>query len=139
MRFGIGRTGARTALALGDLAALVGFIAYGLNSHGVDPLQYPTHTAIAAFPFALAWGVVAPVGGLYRAPTLRSLRSTLFRLVIVWIAVTLLGGAIRQTSAFPGEAPPIFLLTTFVFGLAFVLPWRLASGIVRNRVVETAA
>lgn len=139
MGFDIGRIGARTVLVLGDVAALVGFIAYGLTSHGVDPMQYPTHTAITAFPFVLAWGVVAPVGGLYRTPALRSVRSTLFRLAIVWLAVTLLGGFIRHTSVFPGEAPPIFLLTTFVFGLAFLLPWRLVATAVRNRVVEGTA
>jgi hypothetical protein len=136
MGFDIGHIGGRTALVLGDVAALVGFIAYGLTSHGVDPVQYPTHTAITAVPFVLAWGIVAPVGGLYRTPVLGSVRSTLFQLAIVWTAVTLLGGAIRHTSAFPGEAPPIFLLTTFVFGLAFLLPWRLLATAVRSRVVE---
>lgn len=127
------RTASYTAIAVGDVAALSGFIAYGLFSHAIHPAEFPFHTVRALLPFLFAWTIAAPIGGLYRRRTIASVRSTLFRVVPVWLAVTLVGGGIRSTDVFPGESPPIFLLTTFVFGLAFVLPWRIAVALIRGR------
>lgn len=114
------------ALSIGDMAVLSSFVAYGLLSHAINPLDFPVHSVLTAIPFVIAWWLVAPVGGLYRTSTVRSVRATLLRVITVWTVVSLLGGAIRATSFFDGEAPPIFLLANLVFGLGFLLPWRLA-------------
>ena len=126
MRLGSARIGRLSAVALGDAAVLAAFLAYGLLSHAINPLTFPRHAAMTAVPFAIAWFVIAPVGGSYRRVALESARGALARTALVWIAVTLLAGAIRATPAFPGQSPPIFLLANVVFGLAFLLPWRLA-------------
>lgn len=114
-----------TAVGLGDAVVLTAFVAYGLLSHAINPVQFPRHTVLTALPFAIAWVVVAPVGGLYRRNAFNSVRGALSRTAFVWIVVTFLAGAIRATPAFPGQSPPIFLLANVVFGLAFLLPWRL--------------
>lgn len=117
---------ATVALSVGDMAVLSVFVAYGLLSHAINPLEFPVHSVVTAIPFVIAWWLVAPVGGLYRTSTVRSARATLFRVTAVWTVASLFGGAIRATPFFHGEAPPIFLLANLVFGLGFLLPWRLA-------------
>lgn len=114
-------------LAVGDTLAIVAFLAYGLTRHGLDPLQFPRHTALTALPFVLSWLLLAPTAGLYRLRTLRSARSTLVRTTAVWIGVSLVGSAMRSTPYLPGGAPPEFLLVVVVFGAGTVLPWRFAA------------
>lgn len=111
-------------IVLGDLLAIVGFVGYGLTTHGMHPLQFPRHTIITSIPFVLAWILLAPPSGLYRSETIRSARSTLVRTTAVWLGVSVLGSWIRSTSHFPGGAPSEFVLVMIVFGLCVVLPWR---------------
>ncbi|MCQ4332958.1 DUF3054 domain-containing protein [Natronomonas sp. F2-12] len=113
-------------IAAGDVLAIVAFLAYGLATHGIDPLQFPRHTLLTAFPFVSSWLCLAPIGRLYRPRVRRSWRAAIGRTVAVWIGASLLGGAIRSTSLVPGEAPPEFLLVVIVFGIVFLLPWRSA-------------
>lgn len=117
----------RTALvAVGDIVAIAAFLLYGLLIHAVNPLVFPQHTVLAAAPFIFAWVITAPLGGLYRPETVTSVRSALTKTTAVWVVASLAGGAIRGTEYFPGEAPAVFLVVNIVFGLAFLLPWRLA-------------
>lgn len=113
----------------GDLLALVGFVSYGLYSHGLDPWLVPEHVGWVALPFVLAWLVVAPAAGLYRPDTLTSVRTTIVLLVVGWTVASLLGGAIRATPLFPGGAPVTFLLVNLAAGLVFLLPWRIAVAV----------
>ena len=133
---GASRTGRVTVVGLGDAVVLTVFVAYGLLSHAINPVQFPRHAVLTALPFAIAWVIVAPVGGLYRRNALSSVRGALFRTAFVWIVVALLAGAIRATPVFPGQSPPIFLLANVVFGLAFLLPWRLAVALWWGRVAS---
>ncbi|MFC6717827.1 DUF3054 domain-containing protein [Natrialbaceae archaeon GCM10025810] len=114
------------ALAVADAAVVTAFLGFGLFSHGIEPWAYPTYTLETAAPFVLAWAIVAPLLGAYRRSTLESFGRTVGVVGVAWLAVTLLGGGIRASSFFHGGAHPTFLLVTAVFGLAFVLPWRLA-------------
>lgn len=120
------RMGRVTVVGLGDAVVLAAFVGYGLMSHAISPVQFPLHAVLTALPFAIAWVVVAPVGGLYRRNALGSIRGALLRTALVWAVASFLAGAIRATPVFDGQAPPIFLLANVVFGLAFLLPWRLA-------------
>jgi hypothetical protein len=113
-------------VAIGDVLAVVAFLSYGLTTHGIDPLQQQRHTVLTLLPFVLSWVCLAPIGGLYRPQTLRSVRRTLVRTATVWIGVSLLGSAIRSTPYLPGGAPSEFLLVISFFGAGFLLPWRLA-------------
>lgn len=109
-----------------DVLVVTAFIAFGLYTHGIDPWLFPGHTVRTATPFAIGWLVVAPLAGAYRRRLLASYRRTTVVVFGTWLVATLLGGAIRATSLFPGGAPPSFLLVTAGIGLAFVLPWRFA-------------
>lgn len=120
-------------VGIGDIVVLCAFSIVGLLSHGVDPRLVPWHTFMIALPFVIAWLLVAPLGGLYAVQTMRSLRATLLWTTTAWVGTTLLGGLIRATPVFPGEAPPSFLLVTLGFGLLLVVPWRVAVwGLVRR-------
>lgn len=114
-------------LAVVDVLVVAGFIAFGLFTHGIDPWLFPDHTARTATPFVIGWLLVAPLAGAYGDRLLASYRRTTVVVFGTWLVATLLGGAIRATSLFPGSAPPSFLLVNAGIGLAFVLPWRLAA------------
>lgn len=121
------------AIVCGDAVVLAAFVAAGLLSHSINPVIFPRHAVMTAVPFVIAWAAIAPLCGLYRRRALDSFRSTLGRTVLAWTVASLLGGAIRATQFFPGDAPPVFLLANLVFGLAFLLPWRVAVVAVRRR------
>jgi len=113
-------------VGFGDAIVISVLISIGLIQHGNQPLSNPAYTADTVIPFLVGWAIAAPIAGLYRTETLQSFRQTLWRAVLAWIPATLIAGAIRSTSLFPGSAPPMFLFVFVVFGLATVLPWRLA-------------
>jgi hypothetical protein len=119
-------------IAVGDVLAIVAFLSYGLTTHGINPLVFPRHTVLTALPFVLSWVLLAPIGGLYRPRTRRSARSALGRTAVVWVGVSLLGGAVRSTPLFPGDAPPTFLLVVAGFGAAVLLPWRFAVALAEH-------
>lgn len=114
------------ALAVADALVVTGFVGFGLYTHGIEPWAFPEYTLRTATPFVVGWGILAPLLGAYHRRVLESARRTVAVAGAAWIAASLLGGAIRATSLFPGGAPPSFLLVNAVIGLGFVLPWRLA-------------
>ncbi|MFC4544625.1 DUF3054 domain-containing protein [Halosolutus amylolyticus] len=120
-------------LAVADALVVTAFVAVGLHSHGMAPWEFPAHTVRTATPFVIGWATVAALVGAYRGRVLESARRTVAVVGLAWIGASLLGGAIRATSLFPGGAPPSFLLVNAVLGLGFVLPWRLAvTGTIRG-------
>lgn len=129
------RLDVRTAIvAVGDLAVLSGFIVAGLLSHGISPLDFPRHAAMTLLPFFLGWALVAPLAGAYRPATIETLRGAVGRMTAVWLLASTLGAGIRATPYVHGGAPLEFVLVNAVFGLLFVLPWRLAVlGVLRVR------
>ena len=124
---------APATILLGDVLVLLAFVGTGLLSHSIEPWRFPSHTLTVVTPFLLAWLVVAPLLGLYRHETRFEYQRAALLTINCWIVASLLGGAIRATSYFPGGAPIDFLLVNVVFGLAFFLPWRLAVVAVSRR------
>ncbi|WP_254767855.1 DUF3054 domain-containing protein [Salinilacihabitans rarus] len=114
------------ALLVADALVVTAFIGYGLYTHAIEPWAFPAHTLRTATPFVIAWALVAPLVGAYGDRAFASARRTVAVVGLAWIAASVVGGAIRASSLFPGGAPPEFLLVNAVFGLGFVLPWRLA-------------
>ena len=114
-------------LLVGDVLVLLAFISVGLLSHSIEPWRLPDHTLRTLTPFLLAWLVVAPLVGLYGREALTGHLAMTIRVTIGWVLASLLGGAIRATSHFPGGAPPDFLAVNVFFGLLFLLPWRLLA------------
>lgn len=130
----IPRPGYRVLLALGDGTALGVFVVVGLLTHHINPLLFPTHTVMTALPFLIAWALVAPVGGLYRRAVIGSIRPTVWRTAVVWTIASVLGAGIRATPVFHGGAPLEFIAVNLVFGLAFLLPWRVSVWVIVNRL-----
>lgn len=116
---------AMAAVLAGDLLVLFAFVATGQYSHGYYFWEVPVYTATVMVPFVIAWLAVFPVAGLYAPEKIRSYRKSALLVVVAWLGVSLLGGAIRSTALFPGGSPPSFLAANIVFGLLFFLPWRL--------------
>lgn len=114
------------ALLAADALVVTAFIGYGLYTHAIEPWAFPVHTLRTATPFLIAWALVAPLAGAYGDRTLASARRTVAVVGLAWVVASVVGGAIRASSLFPGGAPPEFLLVNAVLGLGFVLPWRLA-------------
>ena len=116
---------AMAAVLAGDLLVLFAFVATGQYTHGYYFWEVPVYAAKVMVPFVVAWLAVFPAIGLYASDRLRSYRRTALLVVVAWLGVSLLGGAIRATPLFPGGSPPSFLVANVVFGLLFFLPWRL--------------
>lgn len=114
------------AIAFLDALVVAAFLAFGLYTHGLEPWASPVYTVRTATPFVVAWTGVATVAGAYRIGRRESFRRTTVVVAGSWFAATVLGGALRSTTLFPGGAHPTFLLVVAGLGLWFVLPWRLA-------------
>ncbi|ELY76408.1 DUF3054 domain-containing protein [Natrinema gari] len=114
------------SLAVVDALVVVAFIGVGLFMHTIEPWAFPAYTVRTATPFVIGWAIAASLLGAYRTRVLESVGRTLGTVAVAWIAATLIGGAIRSSSLFPGGAPPEFLLVNAGLGLGFILPWRLA-------------
>lgn len=118
-------TSSAAAVLAGDLLGVVVLIAIGLVRHGTFG---PVHLIFVTIPFAFGWLVTAIPAGLFVPSRVARLRRALPTVFFAWIGATLIGGAVRSTSLFPGNAPMTFLVVTVVFGLAILLPWRVAVG-----------
>ncbi|USZ72206.1 DUF3054 domain-containing protein [Natronosalvus halobius] len=122
-----------SVVVLGDGIVILGFFAVGLLSHAIEPWTYPLHTLRTAVPFLAGWLIVSPLVGTLRLDTLSSPFETLWYVTLGWIGASVVGAAIRSTVYFPGGAPLEFVLVNVVFGLAFVLPWRLCVSLLVRR------
>lgn len=113
------------AVLAGDLLVLFAFIATGQYTHHYYFWQLPEHTLMVLTPFVIAWLLVASLVGLFSPEKMQRYGKTAGLVVVAWVGASLLGGFIRATAYFPGGMPADFLLANLVFGLLFVLPWRL--------------
>ena len=123
-------------LGIGDVLAVSSFIVVGLLHHSIEPWVQPSYAVSTALPFVIAWVLVSPVSGAYAVETIRSARKSLVVISIGWFAASILGGMLRATSLFHGGVQLDFLLVNVVFGLAFLLPWRLGCVYVYRLFVE---
>ena len=67
---------------LGDVAVFLVFVILGKMEHGTSPSRALLRTAL---PFAIAWCVISPWLGAYRASTLYNLRTTAWRIPLIWL------------------------------------------------------
>lgn len=114
-------------VGIGDVLVLLLFTIVGLYEHGGYAWEMPMYTLDTFAPFLLAWILLAPIVGLYRAAVMHSARRTLLFVSLGWLPITLVGGTIRASEYFIGGAPVNFLLVYLFFGWVFVLSWRLIS------------
>ena len=112
------------AVLAGDLVVLFAFVATGQYAHSYYFWQDLAHTVLITIPFVLAWLSLASLARLFDPDTLGTYRLTIPLVAGTWIGASLLGGFIRSTALFPGDAPPMFLLANIGFGMLFFVPWR---------------
>ncbi|MFC7212709.1 DUF3054 domain-containing protein [Saliphagus sp. GCM10025334] len=125
-----------TIVAIGDGIAILAFFGVGLLSHAIEPWTYPIHTLRTAVPFLVGWLFVSLLVGTFRLETLSSPSRTLRYVTLGWVGASIVGAAIRATAYFPGGAPLEFVIVNVVFGLVFVLPWRLCVSLLVRRALR---
>ncbi len=120
------------ALVVADAAALRGFVAGGLRSHGIGAL--PEVAARNVVPLAVSWALVSVVAGTYRRRDLASLLAT-------WAVAVPLGLLARTwwVGSPRGAGVAVFLAVGMVFTLVFLAIGRaVAAAITRTRPVWRA-
>jgi hypothetical protein len=116
------RASVRTA-AIGDALIFLLFPVLGSTEHGTGlTLSVFWRTLV---PFALAWAVVGVPAGVFAKPNLRSVRRTIQRVPIAWLAAGVLGLVARGLFF---ERPFILSFALVAVGvlMAMLTLWRLA-------------
>jgi hypothetical protein len=116
------------AIALGDVALILLFVAVGELQHGYDLLAHPGRVVGTALPFLIGWGVASVPAGVYAPQVYRSLRSAIARTGVAWVGAVLVGQALRATALFHGDFAVTFMLVSLGVGLVLLVPWRAAVG-----------
>ncbi len=111
------------ALIAGDVLALLLFTATGRGSHALPNSDILAALA-TAFPFVLAWFLVAPWLGLFKADISLSWRQG-WRIPLAWLIAAPLGAFVRAWLLGRAVIPPTFVLVTIIFATLFILIWRL--------------
>ena len=67
---------------LGDITVFLAFVILGKTEHGIIQSRALLRTAL---PFAIVWCAISPWLGAYRASTLYNLRTTAWRIPLIWL------------------------------------------------------
>lgn len=110
-----------------DLALIVAVVIAGLLSHNLSPLSDPLGAIETTVPFAVGWGVVALLLGLYREAWLTDLSVSLRTVVAAWLGAVGVGLVLRTSPAFDGGATWPFGLVIVGSVLVVLVPWRLLA------------
>ena len=118
--------------ALGDLAVFAIFVIAGRAEHGIIQEAAFWRTAL---PFAAVWFVMSPWLGAFRVSTLTSVRTSAWRIPLIWLLCGVIAVMLRVW------------LTDRTFQLAFALVaigvqavmligWRVALSLVSQRIFQ---
>lgn len=121
-----------------DVVTVVGVLSVGMTFHGGQPLETPWRTLGIVVPFLVGWAIGATALGVYRRPLDEAVGQTMARVAGAWFLAAVVGGLLRSTEAFPGDAPPIFVAVTFGSGALGLLGWRLGYRLLRTVLVADA-
>ena len=129
-------------LQLGDLLAIVVFVAIGEQRHGVSPLSSPLVVAGTFLPFAIGWLFVAGPARLYDTAVSTSTRRVATRTLGAWFVAVVLALALRRTALFRGGETPlseyaVFGLVSFTVGGLLLVGWRVMLVTLRARRQST--
>ena len=119
-------------LALGDLLAIALVTVIGFATHGEADLSFLPRMAAAFFPISLAWFLLAPVYGLFRAELTSDWRQ-LWRPVLAMTFAAPLAAVLRGLIL---NAPilPIFAVVLASTSALGMLVWRgIYWGMIRRR------
>jgi hypothetical protein len=124
----------RTALlAVGDLAAILAFVAVGEYTHGYNPLVDVGRVAGTFAPFLIGWLLVAGAAGLYASDAMVRLGRSLGRTLGAWVLAVVIAQALRATSFFHGGAAVTFAIVSVVVGGGALCLWRAAVALAWTR------
>ena len=73
---------------LGDMAVFLAFVVLGRSEHGIIEGRAFVRTAL---PFAVAWLVISPWLGAYRASTLYNAKTAVWRVPLIWVLCGVVG------------------------------------------------
>lgn len=125
-------SGTTVALAAGDLAAILLFVAVGEYTHGYNPLVDVGRVAGTFAPFLLGWLAVAGLAGLYgsNAAGRPGLGRTLALTVGSWLFAVVIAQGLRATTLFHGDAAVAFAVVSMIIGGILLSVWRTATMLV---------
>jgi hypothetical protein len=114
-------------LIIGDALVMLLFAWVGRRSHSMSILDIRALlTAVA--PFIVAWFLVTPWFGLFKADVSQHWRKLLPRLLVAWAIggpLALVLRALFLGRAIPGGIIPSFAVVALGFTTLFMLTWRL--------------
>lgn len=123
-------------MVAGDVAAILAFVAIGLESHHI--LQdYALNLVRVSAPFLAGWFIASPLSGAYRLATLRRPRELMARSALSWFVGISFGLILRDT-VFHESFSLTFSLITLLFTGLFILGWRTVFTVVTNKFVWSA-
>jgi len=105
---------------LGDVAVFLVFVILGTTEHGTIQSRALLRTAL---PFAIVWCVISPWLGAYRASTLYNLRTTAWRIPLIWLLCGLVALLARALLTDRPLTPAFALVAIAVQG-ALLVSWR---------------
>jgi hypothetical protein len=120
-------------LAVGDLAAILLFVAVGESMHGYNPLVDVGRVAGTFTPFLVGWLLVAAAAGLYASDAPATLVQSTLVVVLAWILAVAIAQALRATSVFHGDASLVFAAVSVGVGGLLLSLWRVAATMTLGR------
>ena len=115
---------------LGDLAVFLVFVALGKTEHGIIQVRAILRTAL---PFAVVWCTISPWLGAYKASTLYGLKTTAWKILLIWILCGFIAVLVRSLVTDRPLTLAFALIAIAVQG-ALIVIWRSVFMIVSRRL-----
>ena len=109
-------------LTIGDLAAIIAVLTYGMIDH--NTFVDPTHILMVYAPFIIGWLIAFPIVGAYSAGAAESAKAAIPLGVRSWVVAAVIGFALRWTPVFPVGLAGAFVAITFVLIGVLIGVWR---------------
>jgi hypothetical protein len=117
-------------LLVGDLAAVIAFVAVGQRDHDLINEANPVlGVLLTAAEFGVPWLIAGLLLGAFPRGDKLTVRSLLARSLNTWLVAAPIGILIRSYALGRAVIPTAFLVATLGFGGAFVLGWRIAFAV----------
>ncbi len=116
-------------LAVGDLSAILLFVAVGEYTHGYNPLVDVGRVAGTFAPFLIGWLLMAGIAGLYATDAPGTLGSATILTLLSWVAAVAVAQALRATSVFHGNPALTFAVVSVLVGGLLLCCWRVGAAL----------
>lgn len=118
---------------IGDLAVFVFFVLGGRTEHGIvqDAAFWRT-----ALPFAVVWFLLSPWLGAFRASTLRSVKTSAWRIPLIWLLCGAIAVVLRVWLT-DRTFQLTFALVAIGLQAVMLVGWRVALSLLSRRIFGT--